>query len=175
MDSLIILIIAISLSMDAFSLSLAYGTLALKKSDIYKLSIIVGLYHFLMPQFGNIIGNIVIKIINPNLLILIVLSFIGTQMILENKENKELKKMKLIELLLFGFAVSIDSFSIGIGLNTLSNNPIIASIIFSVSAFIFTFIGLSLGKKINNKIGKISTTIGGVALILIGIIYGFKM
>ena len=40
---LIIFIIAISLSMDAFSLALAYGTLNLNKKDIYKISITVGI------------------------------------------------------------------------------------------------------------------------------------
>ena len=36
------IIIAISLSMDAFSLSIAYGTLNLRKKEIYILSLIVG-------------------------------------------------------------------------------------------------------------------------------------
>ncbi len=175
MDNLIILIIAVSLSMDAFSLSLAYGTLALTKKDIYKLSIIVGIYHFIMPQIGNQIGSMIINLVNPNLIVLIVLSFIGVQMIIENKDCKDIKIMKNIELLIFGLAVSVDSFSIGIGLNTLSNNHILASLIFAISAFIFTWMGLLLGKKISCKIGKISTVIGGLTLILIGIIYGIKM
>ena len=41
MHALIILTIAISLSMDAFSLALAYGTLNLKKKDIISIAIIV--------------------------------------------------------------------------------------------------------------------------------------
>ena len=37
MEAILVVIIAISLSMDAFSLSLAYGTLGLTKRESYKL------------------------------------------------------------------------------------------------------------------------------------------
>ena len=47
-----IFLIAIALSMDAFSLSLAYGTLGLTKKEVNKLSVIVGIYHFFMPLIG---------------------------------------------------------------------------------------------------------------------------
>jgi putative Mn2+ efflux pump MntP len=56
MNLFIILVIAISLSMDAFSLSLAYGTLDIDKKNIYTLSIIVGIYHFFMPLIGYFVG-----------------------------------------------------------------------------------------------------------------------
>ena len=56
MEIFVIMIIAVSLSMDAFSLSLAYGTVNLDKKSRLKLSIIVGLYHFFMPLLGNLIG-----------------------------------------------------------------------------------------------------------------------
>ena len=49
MRLIMVMLIAISLSMDAFSLSLAYGTLNLEKKYINLLSIIVGVYHFFMP------------------------------------------------------------------------------------------------------------------------------
>ena len=48
MNIILIFIIAISLSMDAFSLALAYGTISLSKKEINILSIVVGIYHFFM-------------------------------------------------------------------------------------------------------------------------------
>ena len=79
--------------------------------------------------------------------------------------------MSNIELLIFGLAVSIDSFSVGIGLNAISNNFILCSLIFSISSFLFTYLGLILGKKISSLIGRASTLIGGIVLIIIGIMY----
>lgn len=170
----IIILIGISLSMDAFSLALAYGTLNLKNRDINLLSIIVGLYHYFMPLLGMFVGKKIINLlpISSNFLVFIVLFLIGIQMIIESfKEEKEIKKLNLFEMILFGLAVSIDSFSLGLGLKTLYKNPYISALIFSISSMLFTYIGLKLGKKINQKIGNISTIFGGITLIIIGIIY----
>lgn len=174
MNLFVIIIIAVSLSMDAFSLSLAYGTLNLKKKNIYQLSIIVAIYHFFMPLVGDLCGSKILKIIsiNSNLLVFLVLLIIGIEMIIESfKVNENVKMMKLRELILFGLAVSIDSFSVGIGLSSITNNIYFSALIFSIISFIFTYIGLLIGKKINKLVGKISTLVGGTVLIIVGLFY----
>ena len=138
MEIFIILVIAVSLSMDAFSLSLAYGTLGLSKKEIKILSIIVGIYHFFMPIIGMFLGSILLNIIHvkPDIVVFVVLLFIGIQMIIESfKKEEKIETMSKVELLLFGLAVSIDSFSVGIGINNISNNFIMRSIIFSLTEF----------------------------------------
>ena len=177
MNIILIFIIAVSLSMDAFSLSLAYGTISLTKKEIKILSVIVGIYHFFMPILGMIMGSFIFKVlkINQNIIILIIFGFIGINMIIESfKKEEKINKMKISEMILFGLAVSIDSFSVGFGLNNISNSFIMCSIIFSITSFIFTYIGLLLGNKLNQLIGKISTLIGGITLIILGIIYVIK-
>lgn len=176
MHIIIILIIAVSLSMDAFSLSLAYGTLNISKKNIWQLSIIVGLYHLLMPLIGMQIGNFILGNfpISPDFLIFAVLLIIGIQMIQESRsKNDDIKVMTFKELLLFGLAVSLDSFSVGMGLDTISHHHFITASLISLSSLVFTYVGLVLGKKINNQIGSISTLIGGIVLIFIGLIYLF--
>ena len=54
---LIYFFIAIGLSMDAFSLAIAYGTNNIEKKKILILSISVGLFHFFMPVLGSLIGQ----------------------------------------------------------------------------------------------------------------------
>lgn len=174
MNLLIVVVVAISLSMDAFSLALAYGTINLNKKQNLILSIIVGIYHFIMPIIGLNIGNIILNLINinPNIIVFIILLFIGIEMIIESfKKEEKAKKLNLFEMLMFGFAVSIDSFSVGIGLKAFNIYPIVCVMIFSLTSFLFTYLGLNLGKKINEIIGKLSTIIGGIILIIIGVIY----
>lgn len=174
MELTYVLIIAVSLSMDAFSLSLAYGTLNIEKRTRNMLSIIVGIYHFLMPLLGYMVGYKVVKLlpIKSTTLVLIVLSFIGVEMIIESfRQEKSTTLLGFRELLLFGFAVSIDSFSVGLGLNTIYSNILVPITTFSISSAFFTYLGLYLGTKISNIFGKISTLIGGIALIIIGILY----
>ncbi len=89
MHVLIIIIIAVSLSMDAFSLSLAYGTLNISRSNMRQLAFIVGVYHFMMPLLGMFVGGLISSYfaIAPDLLIFIVLLFIGIEMINESREQ----------------------------------------------------------------------------------------
>ena len=177
MNIILCFIIAVSLSMDAFSLSLAYGTISMSKKEINLLSVIVGIYHFFMPILGMFIGDFIFDIlnINQNIIVLIIFSFIGISMIIESfKQEEKLNKMKIGEMILFGLAVSIDSFSVGIGINNISNNFILCSSIFSITSFIFTYVGLKLGKKLNLLIGRLATLIGGISLIALGIFYCLK-
>lgn len=174
MSIVMVIIVAISLSMDAFSLSLAYGTLNLEKKYINLLSIVVGIYHFVMPLLGMFIGESILNIlpISTNVIVFVVLGLIGVEMIIESfKKEKSFSLMKISELLIFGLAVSLDSFSVGLGLSAIYKNPLVCSIIFSISSLLFTYIGLYLGKTINNLVGKVSTIIGGVILIIIGFLY----
>lgn len=174
MSIFMVIIIAVSLSMDAFSLSLAYGTLGMNKNEIRTLSIIVGIYHFIMPILGMCIGNTILNLlpIKPNTIVFIVLLIIGIQMIIESfKQERSISIMKFSELLVFALAVSIDSFSVGLGLKTIYSNIYFSAFTFSITSAFFTALGLLIGKKINNLIGKISTLLGGIALIIIGIIY----
>lgn len=177
MSFIMIIVVAISLSMDAFSLSLAYGTLNMKKNQIKTLSLIVGLYHLIMPLLGTTVGATIIHLlpISPNILVFLVLLLIGLEMILESfKQERNIKILNVLEMLIFGFAVSLDSFSVGLGLEIIYKPVILAAIIFMISSFTFTYLGLTLGKKINDSVGTISTIFGGIALVIIGLIYAFS-
>ena len=174
MEFLLVVIIAISLSMDAFSISLAYGTLKIEKNKQYIISMTVGIFHFIMPLIGLIVGNKIISIfkIRPEILIFIILVVIGIEMVYETFKKKEtIKIMHKLEILLFAFAVSIDSFSVGITLAKINKNYLLSALMFALTSFIFTLIGLKLGNKIETLIGKMSTVIGGIILIIIGISY----
>lgn len=174
MSLIFVIIIAVGLSVDAFSLSLAYGTLNLEKRYIRLLSMMIGLYHFFMPLLGMQLGKFILNIlpIAAHFIVAIVLVVIGIEMIIDSfKQERVVNIMKFSELLIFGLAVSLDSFSVGIGLTSLYPYPIVCTTLFSISAFLFTYMGLCLGKKINDKIGTISTTIGGLVLIIVGILH----
>lgn len=170
----ILIIIGIGLSMDAFSLSLSYATKRISKFNTILLSLIVGIYHFFMPIIGMNVGKKITKLLpfSENILIFIILFFIGLEMIIETfKQKEEYNTLHFIEMLVFGFAVSIDSFSLGISIKTIYNDVLVSSLTFSVISYIFTFLGLKIGNYINKKIGKISTLLGGIILILIGLSY----
>ena len=171
------LIIGISLSMDAFSLALIYGTQSISKRNKIILSIIVGIYHFVMPLLGVFLGNVILKylVINLSIVVSIIFLFIGIEMIISSiKDDNHDFVVSIFGFLIFGLSVSIDSFTTGIGLNVINNNYLEVSSIFCVVSGNFTYLGLILGNKLGSIFGKLSTIIGGVILIILGIIYFFR-
>lgn len=174
MEFLLILTIAVSLSMDTFSLALAYGTNEIPKKSRYVLSMTVGLFHFFMPIIGLCLGSYILNLIkiDPGIIVGLILIFIGFQMTFEDNEaENDINKFKIIDYLLFAFAVSIDSFSVGLTLNTISQNYLFSFVSFAICSFIFTLLGLSIGNKVKKSLGKIATSTGGVILIIIGLTY----
>ena len=108
--------------MDAFSLSIVYGTLNLSNKIKNFLSITVGIFHFIMPLLGSILGLFIVNhiISNPDILVGIIFTVLSIEMLLNIKELDEEKKdfKSLANAFIFGFSVSIDSFSVGIALGT---------------------------------------------------------
>lgn len=171
-----ILLVGISLSMDAFSLALIYGMYEIGKKNRVLLSIVVGLFHFLMPLLGLFVGSFLLKFLKMNFryIVSVIFLFIGIDMIIASIKNKKVDILNnIIGFLLFGFSVSVDSFTAGIGLNYIYSNYLMVSIIFMICSFLFTYLGLILGNKFSIKYGNVSTLVGGFILILLGIYYLF--
>ena len=172
-----LILIGISLSMDTFSISLSIGSCNISKKNILFFTLFVGILHFFMPLIGYILGDKIIDIlyIKANLLLGIILIFIGIEMILEllKNENKE-TNFNLINLGLIGISVSLDSFSTGLGLFAITDNIILASGIFSTCAAFFTYCGLLIGKYGASKLGIYGNILGIFLLMILGIFYLFK-
>ena len=167
-----ILLIGISLSMDAFSLALVYGIQGMNKKQKLLLSLIVGIYHFIMPLIGLIFGTILdnINLISIDIIATLILIYIGIDLIISNSKKEDRLEITKIGFLIFGLSVSIDSLTTGIGLKAITNKFILSSTIFSLTSLTFTYLGLILGNIISNKIGSYSKVIGGIVLIIIAII-----
>ena len=171
-ELLILLIIGISLSIDAFSVSSVIGVIGLSNKKIFLTSLTVGIFHFIMPLMGLMISNILTSNINikTNLVLGIVLILISLQMFIECiKPSKKEISLNLIGIFLFALGVSLDSFSVGLGLKAITNKEILASTIFTLCSFTLTYFGFYLGKYINLLLKHFSYLFGTIALLLMGI------
>ena len=165
-------LIAVSLAMDAFSLSLIYGTYGMSKKDEVLLAGIVGLFHFFMPLLGLWFGSVLTKhfIFDLNLMVGVIFLIIGIEMIISVRKDEEVKILiGIVSFLLFGLSVSIDSFTTGIGLSVISDNYIGVSALFMVVSGLFTYAGLRLGNRLSERFGKYATVSGGVLMCLLAI------
>lgn len=175
-DFIKIIIVAIGLSMDAFSLAILYGTLNFNNRKVLTLSTSVGIFHFFMPLLGNLIGIVVLRVlpVSTNTVVGIIFLIISIEMITSLFKKEEVVDLKgIFAIILFAFTVSIDSFSVGIGLSTISSNIILTVSVFSLVSFLFTLVGLKTGGKLTDMFGKCSTLLGGIILFLVSIFYLF--
>ena len=176
-ELLILLIIGTCLSIDAFSISTVIGIYNPSIKKILSASITVGIFHFIMPLLGYIISYQLNKIlpINTDLILGIILILISLQMCIEYiKPSKKEITLNKLGIILFAFGVSLDSFSVGLGIKAITENLFLASTIFSLVSFSFTFLGLTLGKYINKFLKKYSYLIGTIFLFTIGLIFLLK-
>lgn len=174
MSLIVIFMLAVGLSMDAFSLSMIYGTLNLSKKMQKLMSIMVGIFHFFMPLLGYQIGELILKVIkvNPDILVGVIFIILGIEMLLSLKKEEQVKLLtSIFSVIFFAFTVSIDSFSIGVGFGVANVNMLLPCIIFSITSAVFTYIGVVLGNKLANKFGNITTLIGSIILLILGISY----
>lgn len=171
-----ILLIGISLSMDAFSLALVYGIIGMSKKKKIFLSLVVGIYHFFMPLIGLTLGIFIdtISFINLHIIASIILLYIGIDLIISNFKEEATLSVTITGLIIFGLSVSLDSLTVGIGLKAITNNYLLSSTLFSLCSLSFTYLGLILGNLIGNKIGTYSKVVGGIVLIIIAFIMLIK-
>lgn len=169
--SLIYFFTGIGLSMDAFSLSLSLGTTNPNKMIIIKTSIIVGLFHFIMPLLGYFIGNSFrFRISNINIITFILFIILSIEMY-KSKDEDNRSILNNITILLIAFSVSIDAFTVGIAFGLNNELITISSLIFSIVSTFFTYLGLSLGKILKNKYKKLSTYLGIILLLIVAFKY----
>ncbi len=169
-----LLIIGVALSMDTFSLSLGIGTFNISYKKAFILALVVGIMHFFMPILGQVIGLQLMKIleINSDILLGIILIAIGIEMLVDLINGKEDKfNFSLLGIFLFALGVSLDSFSVGLGLKAICNNIFLAVLIFSLCSFFFTFLGVLIGKWASKIWGIYASILGVVLLIGLGIIH----
>lgn len=158
--------------MDTFSLSLGLGTFISSRKKALQLSLIVGAMHFVMPICGMVLGDQIIKVfeLQCDFLLGIILIFIAIQMIIDLFKNEEEKfKLNFLGMILFSLGVSLDSFSIGLGIKAITDNIYLATSIFAGCSFIFTYGGILLGQFANKIIGAYANILGIIILFILGL------
>jgi len=175
MGILLILLISVSLSMDSFAVAIANGLTQYKVSisKTFQIALSFAIFQALFPYIGWLAGQSAINLINEvdHWVAFILLLIVGMKMIYDGIRHSEAtgpKELKLNLIIAQSIATSIDAFVIGISLAILNEAILIPVITIGVTTFLFSFLGVQLGKMIGNKIGKSVAIFGGIVLIGIG-------
>jgi putative Mn2+ efflux pump MntP len=173
---IIIVLIALGLAMDSFSVSITRGFTNTKirmLNEALKTGFFFGLFQAIMPVIGWITGQSIISLISgfDHWIAFGLLAFIGTRMIYESltKESKKVVNSPSFKvLIMLSIATSIDALAVGLSLSFLQTSIIMPAIIIGIITFSLSFLGVYIGKKFGDYFEKIGV-IGGIILIIIGL------
>jgi putative Mn2+ efflux pump MntP len=177
MEFLTILIIAIALAMDAFAVSIASGAAyrQLHIKHTLRIAVFFGGFQAFMPLLGALAGLSFKDYIEDydHWIAFAILAVIGGKMIYESFKITEAEKnyspTNILVLLTLSVATSIDALAVGITLSIVVSSVTIAVIVIGLVTFMFSYIGVLLGKKLGHFFENKIEAIGGLVLIGLGI------
>ena len=174
-----ILLIGVSLSMDAFAVSVTNG-LTLKDFRL-RHALWMGLYfggfQFLMPLLGCLLGSTVSHYVmrfGPYISFLL-LGFIGGKMLIEGirpggEADGGMAELSHKSLLASAVATSIDALAVGVSFAFQEGLKLLPScLLIGCTTFVISVGGALLGSRIPGVSGKKAGIVGGLVLIGIGL------
>ncbi len=176
-----IFLIAVSLAMDAFAVSVSNGLALEDIKPVHGLmhGAYFGFFQFLMPLIGFMGAGLFRGYIEraDHWIAFILLALIGGNMIKESFDEEDEDESRTDRLLapghmiMLAIATSIDALAVGISFSfaRLSVGILQACLIIGCVSFVLPFCGVYLGKFIGGVFQKYATRVGGLVLIFIGI------
>lgn len=169
---------AISLSMDAFAVSICKG-LAVGKTKlkhIFLAGAYFGLFQAIMPLTGYFLGHAfrALDFIEPlsALIAFVLLAAIGINMIREACKSEEAQNDDFSPkaMLPLAVATSIDALAVGVSYSMLPDINITTAVTFiGATTFVLSAIGVKAGAWLGSKFRRTATIAGGCVLIILGL------
>ena len=175
-----ILLISVSVAMDAFAVSIGKGLTVsrVRVQDAVKSALWFGGFQMLFPILGYFAASTFSKYVTQfdHWIIFALLVFIGGNMVHEafeeDEENsKETAQFDWKHMLPLAVACSIDAFAVGVSLAFMFTKAHMAFAILSIGVVtgLFSAAGLHIGRAFGSRWQQPAQIAGGVVLILLGI------
>jgi len=171
-----ILLIAVSMSMDAFAVSICKGLSVRRIEPKHALSVGLwfGGFQGLMPVIGFALTSIFAGMIESvsAYIAFALLAFIGGNMIREalDKDDEEIDDSFAVRtMLLLAIATSIDALAVGVTLKLQGANILIAAPLIAVITGVLSPVGLKVGNVFGAKYKSRAELAGGLVLVGLGV------
>lgn len=175
MNFLDLLLIAVGLSMDAFSVAICKGLAEhdLKASQAGIVGLYFGLFQALMPIIGYVVGAQFAHIIQDwdHWIAFGLLAFLGGRMVYEasHEEDCPIGGFDFKHMFPLAIATSIDALAVGVTFSFLKINIWVSALEIGICTFLLSFLGTYIGNRFGQYAQKPAEISGGVILILIGL------
>ena len=172
-----LLLIAVGLSMDAFSVSICKGLTTKKFS--WRMALICGLwfgfFQALMPTVGYFLGAQFQEMIESydHWIAFGLLALIGANMIREamskTEEESTNAALDFKTMFLLAIATSVDALAVGVSFACIQVKLWSSVLVIGLTTFVFSVLGVKIGNVFGSKYEKSAGIIGGIILIIIGL------
>jgi putative Mn2+ efflux pump MntP len=172
-----ILLISLSMAMDAFAVCLGAGTTGQADGarPKFRLAFHFGLFQFIMPVLGWLAGTTISLYISAydHWIAFGLLAFVGGRMVWAGFHPEEEEKKNDLSrgwtMVLLSIAVSIDALAVGLSMGLIGVFVWYPAIVIGIVTGLLSLVGLQIGNRLGRKFGKTMEIIGGIVLIGIGI------
>jgi len=171
-----VLLIAFSMSTDAFAAALGKGA-ALdrpKFSEALRTGLIFGTIEAITPVIGWALGRAASRYIEAfdHWIAFVILAGIGAKMIWDSFQRDEAEEKpqrhSFMVLALTAIGTSIDALAVGVTLALIDANIVVNALAIGAATFTMTTIGVMAGRFLGARFGKYAEGAGGLVLIAIG-------
>ena len=176
MSFLSILLIALSMAMDAFAVSLGAGVkIGPGPRPVFRIAFHFGLFQALMPVIGWLFGNTIEPYLKhyDHWVAFGLLVFVGIRMIRSGlgheSEDTQKDPSRGWTMVLLSIAVSIDALAIGLSLGLLGITIWTPALVIGLVTGGLSLVGLRVGNGFGQKYGKPVEVLGGLVLLGIGL------
>lgn len=173
-----ILLISVSVAMDAFAVSIGKGLTVtrVRPVDVIKTALWFGGFQALFPLLGFFAANTFSKYVTAvdHWIIFALLAFIGGNMIREafgeeEENSRETAQFDWRHMLPLAVACSIDAFAVGVSFAFMQVNIWFSVTVIGVVTGAFSAAGLYIGRVFGARWQKPAQIAGGAVLVLIGL------
>lgn len=170
-----IFLIAVSLAMDAFAVSISTGIAVpgFGPRQAARIGAWCGFFQFAMPLIGWFLGSSVRSYIEAvdHWIAFALLALIGGHMIrdaLSGGGEEAVTDLSTRRLFFLALATSIDALAVGVSMAFMEVNILLASVVIGAVAFLLAMLGGLLGRRLGDLFQRRATLLGGVVLVCIG-------
>lgn len=170
-----IFLIAVSLAMDAFAVSVSTGIAmpGFGPRQAARIGLWCGAFQFFMPLIGWFLGSSVQTYIEAvdHWIAFGLLAFIGGNMIREalfGGEEEAVADLSARRLFLLALATSIDALAVGVTMVFMDVSVLLSAAVIGVVAFVLAMLGGLLGRRLGRLFQRRATLLGGAVLVFIG-------
>jgi putative Mn2+ efflux pump MntP len=173
-----LLIVAIGLSMDAFSVAIAQGLCyrTFKLKDALIIGLYFGVFQALMPVIGYFVGTQFAATVTAidHWVAFVLLGAIGIKMIRDSRGSASIVEacdvtLSHKKLLTLAVATSIDALAVGVSFAFLRVNIASAAVTIGITTFILSVIGVKVGNVFGARFKAKAELAGGLILIGMGL------